>query len=252
MPYVKTVMLTVQFAQDEILLKTRLSQIPSYLFRSGRDFPVQTFTDWCHWSGRPIMDESGVGLFLVSSSNLTKLLVNTFTSSISEPVGDKLRSSDFKAWISPRESLSRITLQNPNSNTKDNALWAASASISSALHAWGIFCEQEAKTAPLLSRITTPISDILDAPKIAPSKFIFTNPASGHLHLVPPLPLVITWTFETCKFSRYCVNTSFACSATWWSKTTYKCRGTSTSIHSLYFYRSMHQYNIYQNLPWLN
>ena len=43
------------------------------------------------------MDESGVGLFLVSSSNLTKLLVNTFTSSISKPVGDKLRSSDFKA-----------------------------------------------------------------------------------------------------------------------------------------------------------
>ena len=67
MPYVETVMLTIQFAQDEILLRTRLSQISSYLFRSGRDFLVLTFTSWCYWSGRPIMDESGVGLSLVSS-----------------------------------------------------------------------------------------------------------------------------------------------------------------------------------------
>ena len=63
----RTIMLTVQFAQDEILLRTRLSQISSYLFRSGRDFLVLTFTSWRYWPGRPIMDESGVGLSLVSS-----------------------------------------------------------------------------------------------------------------------------------------------------------------------------------------
>ena len=39
MPYEQT----VQFSQDEVLLRMRWSQIPSYLFRSGRDFPVQTF-----------------------------------------------------------------------------------------------------------------------------------------------------------------------------------------------------------------
>ena len=62
MPYEQT----VQLAQDEVLLRTRWSQILSYLFHSGWDFPVQTFSGWCHWSGRPIMDEFGVGLFLVS------------------------------------------------------------------------------------------------------------------------------------------------------------------------------------------
>ena len=67
MPYVETVMLTVQFAQDEILLRMRLSQISSYLFRSGRNFLVLTFMGWRYWSGGPIMDEFGVGLFLVSS-----------------------------------------------------------------------------------------------------------------------------------------------------------------------------------------
>ena len=54
-------------SQDEVLLRMRWSQIPSYLFRSGQDFPVQAFSGWCHWSGEPIVDEFGVGLFLVSS-----------------------------------------------------------------------------------------------------------------------------------------------------------------------------------------
>ena len=162
-------------------------------------------------------------LLMWEYNNFTKLLANTFTSSISKLIGDKLCSSDFKAWISPTESPSRIALQNPNSNAKDNALRAADASISSTLYAWGIFCEQETKTAPLLSRITTSIPDTLDAPKTAPSKFIFTNPAGGHHHLVPALLLVITWTFGTCKFSRYYANTSFARSTTWWSKTACKC-----------------------------
>ena len=63
MPYVEIVMLNVQFAQDEILLWTRLSKISSYLFRSGRDFLVLTFTGWHYWSRRPIMDESGVWTF---------------------------------------------------------------------------------------------------------------------------------------------------------------------------------------------
>ena len=67
MPYVKTVMLTVQFTQDKILLRTRLSQISSYLFCSGQVFLILTFTGWRYWSGRPIMNESGIGLFLVSS-----------------------------------------------------------------------------------------------------------------------------------------------------------------------------------------
>ena len=66
MPCVWTVMLTIQFTQDEIMPKTRLSQISSYLFRSGRVFLILTFTGWRYWSGRPIMDDSGVGLFLVS------------------------------------------------------------------------------------------------------------------------------------------------------------------------------------------
>ena len=60
MPYVEIVMLNVQFAQDEILLWTRLSKISSYLFRSVRDFLVLTFTGRSQRSGRPIMDESEV------------------------------------------------------------------------------------------------------------------------------------------------------------------------------------------------
>ena len=55
---------------------------------------------------------------------------------------------------------------------------------------------------------------MFDSPNTAPSKFIFTDPTCGHLHLVPPLPLFITWTFGACKFARYYANTSFACSAT--------------------------------------
>ena len=43
MPYVETVMLTVQFAQDEILLRTRLSLISSYLFCSWTRFPCPDF-----------------------------------------------------------------------------------------------------------------------------------------------------------------------------------------------------------------
>ena len=77
MPCIWTVMLTVQFTQDEIMLRTRLSQISSYLFCSGRVFLVLflilTFTGWRYWSGRPIMDKSGVGLFLVSSIVITRV-----------------------------------------------------------------------------------------------------------------------------------------------------------------------------------
>ena len=57
-------------------------------------------------------------LLMWEYNNLTKLFASTFTSSNSKPVGDKLRSSDFKAWIKPRESPSRIALWNPNSNAK--------------------------------------------------------------------------------------------------------------------------------------
>ena len=56
-------MLTVQFTQDEILLKTRLSKISSYLFRSGQVFLVLIFTGWRYGSEQPIMDEFGVGTF---------------------------------------------------------------------------------------------------------------------------------------------------------------------------------------------
>ena len=60
MPCNRTIMLTVQFAQDEIMSRTRLSQILSYLFCSGRVFLVRTFTGRSQRSGRPIMDESEV------------------------------------------------------------------------------------------------------------------------------------------------------------------------------------------------
>ena len=63
---------------------------------------------------------------------------------------------------------------------------------------------------------------MFDSPNTSPSKFIFTDPTRGHLHLVPTLPLFITWMSGACKFARYCANTSFAYFATWWSETTCK------------------------------
>ena len=63
---------------------------------------------------------------------------------------------------------------------------------------------------------------MFDSPNTTPSKFIFTDLACGHLHLVPPLPFFITWTSGSCKFAWYYANTSFACSATWWSETACK------------------------------
>ena len=82
------------------------------------------------------------------------------------------------------------------------------------------FFEQEANTAPLLSRITTPIPILLDSLKIAPSKLIFTKPACGLLHLEPPLLLFVTCTSVICKLVLNYASICFACSTTWWSRTT--------------------------------
>ena len=67
MPHFWTVMLTILLTQDEVMLRTRLSQISSFLFRSGRVFLVLTFMGWGCRSGWPIMDESEIAIFLVSS-----------------------------------------------------------------------------------------------------------------------------------------------------------------------------------------
>ena len=77
------------------MLRTRLSQISSYLFRSGRDFLVLTFTGWRYWSGQPIMDESGVGLFLISSLCIYNLTL---------PLGIISLSSLLKAFLIILES----------------------------------------------------------------------------------------------------------------------------------------------------
>ena len=47
----------------QCLLKTRLSLISSYQFCSGWDSLVLTFMGRCHWSGRPIVDESSILTF---------------------------------------------------------------------------------------------------------------------------------------------------------------------------------------------
>ena len=73
MPYVWSVMLTTQLTQDEVMLRTRLSKISSFLFHSGRVFLVLTFTGWGCRSGRPIMDEYRVVIFLVSSLSIPKI-----------------------------------------------------------------------------------------------------------------------------------------------------------------------------------
>ena len=63
MSYVWSVMFTAQLTQDEVRLKTRLSKISSFLFRSGRVFLVLTFTSWGRRLRRPIMDEYRVVIF---------------------------------------------------------------------------------------------------------------------------------------------------------------------------------------------
>ena len=118
MPYVEIVMLNVQFAQDEILLWTRLSKISSYLFRSGRDFLVLTFTGWHYWSRRPIMDESGVWTFSsiinyilylsLNSKKVLRLTLSLYATTATKI--KKLSGGSAQAFLVPKPSLKMILL----------------------------------------------------------------------------------------------------------------------------------------------
>ena len=63
MPYVETVMLTVQFAQDEIMIRTRsfLILVLPILLRTR--FPCPDFHGQTSLIRTTIMDEYGVGFF---------------------------------------------------------------------------------------------------------------------------------------------------------------------------------------------
>ena len=63
MPYVKTVMLTVQFAQDEIMIRTRLFLILVLPVLLRTKFPRPDFYGQTSLIRTTIMDEYGVGFF---------------------------------------------------------------------------------------------------------------------------------------------------------------------------------------------
>ena len=63
MPYVETVMLTVQFAQDEIMIRTRSFLILVLPISLRTRFPCPDFHGQTSLIRMTIMDEYGVGFF---------------------------------------------------------------------------------------------------------------------------------------------------------------------------------------------
>ena len=135
-------------------------------------------------------------------NTLLNLVPYSFTSSTSRPHGNKFYSCAFNAWIKFKASPSRTIFWKPSSCAKDRAFIAAKAFVSPTLKGWLNFSTQEAKTAPSESHITIPTPDSLEASAFAPSKFNFTNPFGGAIHLFPPLPWLPTYTSEACKSIR--------------------------------------------------
>ena len=88
-----------------------------------------------------------------------------------------------KAFDKTYESVSKIALLKPNSAANSKADEVAKASISMGVYCCGKSLDIEAKTKPLLSRITAPQPDFFYSLKTAPSQFIFTSSRLGGRHL---------------------------------------------------------------------
>ena len=84
-----------------------------------------------------------------------------------------------KALDNTWESVSKIARLKPNSAANSRADEVARASISMGVYCFGKSLDIEAKTKPLLSRITAPQPDFFCSLKIALSQFIFTSSGLG-------------------------------------------------------------------------
>ena len=88
-----------------------------------------------------------------------------------------------KALDNTWEFVSKTSRLKPSSAANSRADEAARASISMGVYCCGKSLDIEAKTKPLLSRITAPQPHFFYSLKIAPSQFIFTSSGLGGRHL---------------------------------------------------------------------